>query len=125
MKDSNWDLDYRDGLVGESKVADLLSIDTIEVKTDRRWQETGNVYIETDCYYINSQAWEPSGISISKATHWAFVLDEVVVILPLNRLKKIVERFGRPTTCNIAPNYSRGFLISVVELMAVIRDNQE
>lgn len=120
MKNSNWDLDYRHGLDGENMVANLLAIETVEVKNDRRWSETGNVYIETDCYYVNSQAWEPSGISISKASHWAFVLDEVVVILPLERLKKIVERFGRPSTCNISPNYSRGFLISVVELMAVI-----
>jgi hypothetical protein len=120
MKNSDWDLDFRHGVDGENAVANLLSIETVEVKNDRRWSETGNVYIETDCYYVKSQAWEPSGISISKATHWAFVLDEVVVILPLERLKKIVERFGRPITCNIPPNYSRGFLVSVVELMAVI-----
>jgi hypothetical protein len=120
MKNSDWDLDFRHGVDGENMVANLLSIETVEVKNDRRWSETGNVYIETDCYYVNSQAWEPSGINVSKATHWAFVLDEVVVILPLERLKKIVERFGRPITCNIPPNYSRGFLISVVELMAVI-----
>jgi hypothetical protein len=120
MKNSDWDLDFRHGVDGENAVANLLSIETVEVKNDRRWSETGNVYIETDCYYVKSQAWEPSGISISKATHWAFVLDEVVVILPLERLKKIVERFGRPITCNIPPNYSRGFLVRVVELMAVI-----
>lgn len=125
MKNSDWDLDFRHGVDGEDMVANLLTIETVEVKNDRRWSETGNVYIETDCYYVKSQAWEPSGITVSKASHWAFVLDEVVVILPLERLKKIVERFGRPTTCNIPPNYSRGFLISVVELMAVIRDNEE
>ena len=55
MKDSNWDLDLRAGLSGESKVADLLSLDTVEVKTDRRWWETGNVYIETECWYQSSQ----------------------------------------------------------------------
>lgn len=124
MKESSWDLDYRHGLDGENEVARLLSIDTVEVKNDRRWKETGNVYIETDCYYQNSQAWEPSGLAVSKASHWAFVLDDMVVILPLDKLKKIVERFGRPTTCNIPPNFSRGFLISVVELMAVIRDTE-
>ena len=122
MKNSDWDLDYRHGVDGEKTVAHLLSIETVEVKNDRRWSETGNVYIETDCYYVNSQAWEPSGISVSKATHWCFLLDETAVILPLERLKKIVDRFGRPSTCNIPPNFSRGFLISVVELMAVLRD---
>mgnify|MGYP003340763729 FL=1 len=120
MKNSDWDLDYRHVVDGEKTVAHLLSIETVEVKNDRRWSETGNVYIETDCYYVNSQAWEPSGISVSKASHWAFVLDDVVVILPLERLQKIMNKFGRPITCNIPPNFSRGFLISVVELMAVI-----
>lgn len=124
MRNSNWDIDLRHGKDGENMVANLLSIETVEVKNDRRWSETGNVYIETDCYYQNSMAWEPSGITTSKASHWAFVLDDVAVILPLERLKKIVERFGRPITCNIPPNFSRGFLISVVELMAVIKDSE-
>ena len=34
MKDSNWDVDYRDGLIGESKIIELLSLDTVEVKTE-------------------------------------------------------------------------------------------
>ncbi len=31
-KNSNWDLDLRDGELGESKLADLLRMDTVEVK---------------------------------------------------------------------------------------------
>ena len=58
MKDSNWDLDFRAGLAGESKVADLLSLDTLEVKTDRRWHQTGNIYIETECWIQSTQSWE-------------------------------------------------------------------
>ncbi len=46
MKNSNWDLDLRDGELGESKLADLLRMDTVEVKTDRRWIETGNLFIK-------------------------------------------------------------------------------
>jgi hypothetical protein len=43
MKDSNWDLDYRAGLEGESKVADLLHLDTVEVKTDKKWVDRKSV----------------------------------------------------------------------------------
>lgn len=124
MRDSSWDLDYRHGLDGENEVARLLSIETIEVKNDRRWKETGNVYIETFCYYQNEDAWLPSGLSTSKASHWAFVLDETVVILPIDKLRKIVAKFGRSSACNIPPNFSEGFLISVVDLMAVIKDTE-
>jgi hypothetical protein len=121
VKDSNWDLDLRAGLTGESRVADLLSLDTIEVKTDRRWYETGNVYIETDCWYVGSQSWEPSGIRVSKATHWAFVLEDSVLIVPFQRLCQAVNDSGTVILCNIPPNPSRGFLLKVTTLMEHMR----
>lgn len=121
MRDSNWDLDYRAGLEGESKVADLLHMDTIEVKTDKRWVETGNLYIETECWYVNDDAWKPSGIRVSQATHWAFVLEDSVLIVPLHRLKEIIWESGRPITCNIPPNPSRGYLITPGALMEHVR----
>lgn len=121
MKYSDWDLDLRDGEQGESRVADLLSLDTVEVKTDRRWKETGNLYIETECYYKNSQAWEPSGIRVSKATHWAFVLEDSVLIVPLFRLMEAVYELGKSITCNIPPNPSRGYLITPAVLLEHIK----
>lgn len=122
MKDSNWDLDLRAGLTGESKVADLLSLDTVEVKTDRRWHKTGNLYIETECYYQASQSWEPSGIRVSKATHWAFVLEDSVLIVPTHRLKEVIWESSRPITCNIPPNPSRGYLITPAELLVHVQN---
>lgn len=121
MKNSSWDLDYRDGVAGESKVADLLHIDTVEVKTDRRWIETGNIYIETECYYVNDDAWKPSGINVSKATHWGFVLEDSVVIVPTYRLKESLPDIGKPITCNIQPNPSKGYLITPGGLLECIR----
>ena len=121
MKNSSWDLDFRDGELGESKVADLLHLDTVEVKTDRRWVETGNLYIETECYYVNEDAWKPSGIRVSEATHWGFVLEDSVLIVPLHRLKEIIWESGRPITCNIPPNPSRGYLITPAQLMEHVR----
>lgn len=121
MKDSNWDLDLRAGEAGESKVADLLSLDTVEVKTDRRWWETGNVYIETECWYQSSQSWGPSGIRVTKATHWSFVLEDTVLIVPTARLKEAVWTIGRPIECNIPPNPSRGYLVTPIALLGFIR----
>ena len=102
-------------------VADLLSLDTLEVKTDRRWHETGNVYIETECWYQSSQSWEPSGIRASKATHWAFVLQTGVLIVPLQDLMDIVYSQGKPIECNIPPNPSRGYLIKPTLVLESLR----
>jgi len=125
MKDSNWDLDYRDGILGEKKIADLLSMDTVEVKTDRRWKDTGNLFIETECYYQTTDTWEKSGISVSKATHWAFVLEDSVLIVPTFRLREAIHEHHRPITCNRPPNPSRGTLITVGTLIEHIRTAKE
>ena len=125
MKDSNWDLDLRDGLKGESMVADLLSLDTVEVKTDRRWHETGNIYIETDCYYVATQSWQPSGLMVSKATHWAYVLEDMVLIVPTNKLRDAVDRLGRRITCNIPPNPSKGYLITPEQILWYVKTHHQ
>ena len=121
MKDSNWDLDYRAGLLGESKIADILHLDTVEVKTDRRWIETGNIYIETECFYQSDNEWKPSGIRVSQATPWGFVLEDTILIVPMYRLKEIIWEHGKPITCNIPPNPSRGYLIKPGSLIECVR----
>lgn len=121
MKDSNWDIDLRDGMVGESKIADLLHLDTVEVKTDRRWKDTSNLYIETECWYVGNESWMPSGVRVSQATHWAFVLEDSVLIVPIHRLKEAVWEIGKPVTCNIPPNPSRGYLITPGALLEHVR----
>ena len=124
MKNSSWDLDYRDGLEGESLIADLLHLDTVEVKKDRRWVETGNIYIETECYYQNENEWRPSGIRVSEATHWAFVLEDMSLIIERYRLIDAVHERGKPITCNIPPNPSRGYLINVGTLIEAVRSRR-
>lgn len=121
MSLSDWDLDLRDGQAGESMVANLLSLETIEVKTDRRWYQTGNIYIETECWYNNSQSWEPSGIRVSKASHWAYVLEDSVIIVPTDRLREVVWKSQRPIMCNIPPNPSKGYLLTPAEIFESIR----
>lgn len=114
---SDFDIDLRFGQKGERTVADLLTIDTVEVKTDRRWFQTGNIYIETECWKNKTQQWERSGISTTKATHWAFNLEGVTLIVKTEDLIDCVWRYGRPTNCKIEPNPSRGFLISVKDIL--------
>jgi len=91
---SSFDLDFRYGYAGEQLVEELLtSGKTVEVKRDRRWHETGNLYIEFDCWYNSTQSWQPSGISVTKADYWAFVLEESVLMIPTINLVKAVELY--------------------------------
>ena len=115
MKNSDWDLDFRFGQEGEQYVANLIQ--TVEVKTDRRWKETGNLYIEIYCWSPNTEGWYPSGLLATKASHWAFNLEGTVLIVPTVVLKDACTKFGRRINCEIPPNQSTGFLITVDNLM--------
>ena len=115
---SDWDIDLRYGQEGEVYVNSLLNapIETVEVKRDKRWIETGNLYIETECWSDVMQSWYHSGISTSKASHWSFVLEDSVVTVPIERLKFVVQKYGRKKEMN-RPEYStKGFLITVEDL---------
>ena len=62
----------------------------VEVKADRLWQKTSNVFIE-----IESRQ-KPSGIAVSTARYWVFFLevakrkDQIFIGIPLDLLKKFV-----------------------------------
>lgn len=88
---SDFDLDFRDGKVGEELVRAILSneVGTVEVKRDFKVSNSGNVAIEYRCWR------KLSGISVTKALWWAIILDgtkyghEVVIIIKTDRLKAI------------------------------------
>ena len=114
---SDWDLDLRYGQDGEESVRRLLTIDTVEVKRDRRWKETGNLYIETSCYYVNDGAFKPSGVSVSKATHFGFVIEDLTILVSKSDLINTVKEYGRNISCKIEPNVSFGYLITIDSLL--------
>lgn len=114
---SNWDIDLRFGQEGETYVNNLLTdIETVEVKRDKRWIETGNLFIETRCWSDKLDRWYPSGVTTSKASHWAFVVEELVVILPIEKLKEVIEKHGRNIEMK-RPEYStKGYLITIEDI---------
>lgn len=123
IKNSSFDLDFTYGKEGENLVEQLLTGGkTVEVKRDRKWWSTNNVYIEVECWYLSSQSWEPSGLSVTKADYWAFVLEKGVVMIPTDHLHYAVKNFGRQITCEIPPNRSKGFLITVEDLLTAMRE---
>jgi hypothetical protein len=121
VKLSNWDLDYRFGREGELYVNYLLTapIETVEVKRDRRWKDTGNLYIETECWSDVLKCWYASGIMITKASHWSFVLVDSVLTVPTERVRLAIAKYGLKREMN-RPEYStKGYTITVAELLKI------
>lgn len=121
-KNSSFDLDFGYGRKGEKLVEELLTGGkTIEVKRDRKWNKTGNLYIEVECWFLKTESWEPSGLMVTEAAYWAFVLEKGVLMVPTDHVHYAIENFGREITCNIPPNKSKGFLITVDNLLEAMR----
>jgi hypothetical protein len=119
---SSFDLDFGFGRKGEQLVDELLTGGrTVEVKRDRKWFKTNNLYIETECYFQKTSAWAASGLGVTEAAYWAFVLQESTLIVPTDALRYAVKEFGREISCFIPPNQSKGFLITVDDLMTATR----
>jgi hypothetical protein len=120
---SDFDLDLSVGHEGEALVNELLTGGkTIEVKKDLKWKNTGNLYIETVCWSHNNEEWYPSGLTTTKADYWAFVLEDAVFIIPTKDLKHAVSIYGRPITCNIPPNPSKGYVIKLDKVFEIVQE---
>ncbi len=115
---SDWDLDFRRGQIGENLLADI--VETSEVKTDYQWQNTGNLYVEYECWYVNDNKWKPSGIEVSKAKYWTFVIpvadkQQVALSVPISLVKKLCKTAPKVPMHN-SENPSKGYLIKVSQI---------
>jgi hypothetical protein len=125
-----FDVDFTRGRIGEELVetflADLIG-KKIEVKTDYRVNETGNVYVETWQY------WEPdasdkkqSGINVSEAEYYCFSspLGEGFIMIKTSVLKQFISNtHPRETRQPIASKETKasiGRLIPLADLLASI-----
>lgn len=123
-RNPNWDIDQEIGSQGEVFVASVIDTlkdgGSIEVKTDVYAPETGNVYVEFRCRYFGK--YKPSGIAVTTAKLWAFVLaSEVVVITPTDRLKDLARYYhhlGRVRDGGLKGSHpTKGVLIPVTHLL--------
>jgi hypothetical protein len=122
---SDFDLDLSIGHEGETLVNELLTGGkTVEVKRDLKWHITGNVYIEVQCQSRTGN-WYDSGLTTTKAAYWAFVLQDAVFMIKTDTLIQTVKNKGRKITCNIEPNPSRGYLITIEDLLGEVKANAD
>jgi len=89
---NKFDIDLQYGQVREKRLADMLSNDKIEVKTERDiWKTTGNIAIE---YKYKGN---PSGIAVTEAKWWAHVLADgdktyCTLLFPTDKLKELARK---------------------------------
>ena len=115
----DFDLDLAVGRQGElfvTNIAAMLSAGTgqVEVKTDKRIANTGNVYIEHECYQRGQ--WRPSGIQTTKAIIWIFVLPaEVLVAAPVDSVRDLWRRYEHTRTreCTRGSHPTKGVAIPI------------
>lgn len=121
-----WDIDYEVGRQAEIWVSDLrkeLQSGTVEVKRDRRTVETGNIYIEYECFRRGK--WHPSGIATTAANLWLFVLieSELAVVITTERLKQMARqayRLGRRVEETDGSHPTKGVLLPVATVIAAM-----
>jgi hypothetical protein len=124
----DFDLDFRRGRVGENLVNSFLqSLEggTVEVKTDSRIAETGNLYIETYQFSKPDMSDKrPSGINISKADFWAFATPHETgfVIIKAKALKQLLRDGNYPVKSQpIVSQKTNGSIGRIVPLKDLLK----
>jgi len=119
----DFDHDFSRGKVGENLIDTFLqSIEggSVEVKTDYRVTDTGNVYIEFEQWNRGGKP-KPSGIMTSKATHWVIASPDGTggILVDTEWLRDLILEgprvfpIGRQNIVNGDTNGSSGYLVPV------------
>ena len=81
--DFKYDLEV--GQVAEKEVGEMLKGKKVEVKKDLKAKETGNIFIE---YHSRGK---PSGIAKTQSDFYCFVVEDLVVFYPTEKLKELIR----------------------------------
>ena len=114
-----FDIDLEYGQVREKLVADMLQDKKIEVKSERdKWQKTGNIAIEYECYG------KPSGISVTEADYWFHNLcigedTFCTLVFKVDNLKKLINNLDYKRSVSGGDhNASRMYLLKLDKLFS-------
>ena len=87
-QNNNFEYDLEIGIKGENFVAKALSNVKIEVKTDFKAKDTGNVFVE---YESRNKL---SGISKTKSKWYCFVIsNNNLIFISVTKLKKLCRKY--------------------------------
>jgi len=125
MRNYSFDLTYQLGLGAERVVDAFFKGDkaNIEVKRDMRWLDTGNLFIETHCYYQQSGKYEESGILVTTATSWVFVMGQAKLAIPPDVILTLIKRpDSKRVPNNNGLNPTWGNLLNVASTLKYLQE---
>lgn len=94
----------------------LLPFESVEVKRDGRAHETGNLFIEAE----QGSPWRPSGLSVTKARLWVFVLASGTMIVETpERLRELTAGLPLVEQKRDGLTPARGFVLPIRDLLRV------
>lgn len=122
----HFDIDYRRGLVGEHLVGSFLESlagSLIEVKTDYRAHETGNVYVEGWQQNVAGD-WYRSGINVSTADFYVFAGPNADGFIAIRKERLMELAMAAPRAEILVNNRNtratKGRIVKVAEIIEVI-----
>lgn len=122
-----WDEAWEEGDQGELFARwaynGLRSGAAMEIKTDNRSWQTGNMFIEFECWVCGR--WDPSGIDArhTKAEIWAFVIaGPCVLFAPTEYVRWVAKKIGKvkelPKARSKHP--TRGYVVPIADFMEAL-----
>ena len=125
MRNYSFDSTYQLGLEAERVVDAFFTGDiaNIETKRDMRWLDTGNLFIETHCFYQESQKYEESGLLVTNAHDWVFVMGQAKLVIPAHILSALIQRPNPKRAQNKhEPNPSWGNILNVASTLKYLQE---
>lgn len=123
----HFDFDFSRGQVGEGLAGTFLKAlegSRIEVKTDYRVTETGNVYVEIWQYHKSDASdKKPSGISVTHAEYWVIASPTAsgFICIRTDDLKQLIKEGNykevRQPIINENTNASIGRIVPITDIM--------
>jgi hypothetical protein len=119
----SWDLDLALGEAHEQHVWSALGLPAckVEVKADRRYVETGNVFIEVAQLPRGCAEYKPSGIHLTESTYYAFCAGSAVSLIPTAVIRDVVAQQDKPPIEGgmRGDNPTKGYAISLRALLCL------
>ena len=110
---ADFEYDLKLGLEAEDDIADIFNNKKIEIKRDMKAKETGNVFIEYE------SRGKPSGISRTTAEVYCFVVEDLVLFYPTDKLKDMIRPLLGTSSDVVGGdrNTSKGIILKLTDLI--------
>jgi hypothetical protein len=122
---TNFDRKYEQGQIAEKQLDDMFGGKVaIEIKSDQKWIDTGNLFVEVSCYKASKGGWVPSGIyepNLEVDLFW-YEFSGIHLVAPPSAWVYAVETQGVIVSGGDESNPSKGALLNFMHLAVAFRE---